>query len=144
MAVSPDQLQKLDTGIADYVRMLEQAQAVTPDPKVQEQLRSIQDLLRRTHAQFKERLPEFQKDMKARLQKAQKQLAEAEKKCTEAAAARQKALDAVAARGAAVKEVDPILQEKVNSPLLEDFGNRVEGPASKPPVPPGGKDVWQK
>lgn len=140
----PEQLRQMGQAIEQYLGLIQTASQNAADPKMREQLSSLHTLIRDTHSRFQAGISAFDRDAKAKLQAAQAQLEEAQKKIAAAAAARQQALEQAAARRVAVKEIDSLLNEKLQSKLLEDFGNRDRLPPATPvPRHQKGREVWQ-
>ncbi len=142
--IDPQKLQLLARFMEHYHNMLQTAQEAAPDPNMRQELQQLQTFLRETHAKFQEEVKKFNSTVEAEIQQLKQHRDEAEKKIAEAAAQRQKQLEEAAARRVRFREVDPLLNEKLHSDLLEDFGNRDRRPlaASTPQAEKSG-EVWQ-
>lgn len=142
--IDAEQLKMLAQLMEQQFAQLQSAQESVDDPQLRGELKAFEDMLRDTHNQLQKEVPAFVEQMKADLQAAEATLEEAKQKVTEAAAEREQALAAVAAREVEYQEIDPLLNEKLHSDLLEDFGNRDRLPP-RPPTRPAVKsgEVWQ-
>jgi hypothetical protein len=137
--IDPQKLQLLARYLERYHGLLQTAQETTRDPKMREEIQALQSFLRDTHARFQEEASKISSTVETEIQQLKKRRDEAEKKLTEAAAQRQKTLEEVAAGRVPVREVDPLLNEKLRSELLEEFGHRDR----LPPPQQLGPEAWR-
>ncbi|HWG44738.1 MAG TPA: hypothetical protein VN688_18325 [Gemmataceae bacterium] len=142
--IDPEKMQLLARFMEQYHNLLQSAQEATPDPKMRQELQELQSFLRDTHAQAQDEAKKFNSTVEAETAELKQTQDKAEKEIAEAAALRQKKLEELAARQIKLREIDPLLDKKIHSALLNDFGNRDwQQPRAATEKLRGFKEVWQ-